>query len=243
MIRNFTPMGGPFTLAARLSGPASSGFADGAPPPPEPAEEEAADGPPEPLPEHIAESGNINVILIADSDLLEDRFWVNAQNIFGQRLLIPTADNGAMIVNAVENMMGSNELISLRTRAPPPRNFTVVEELRREAEAQYLEEEQRLQESIAATEARLQELEGQEGEGAGALVTPEQQAAIENFRQELLESLGALRAVQANLRADQEALGARIKFLNTAAVPLIIGFVAIGVGMIRRRRRLAARGM
>lgn len=243
MIRNFSPLGGPFTLAARVSGPASSGFADGAPPPPEPTEEEAADGPPHPLPAHVAEADNINVIVIADTDLLDDRFWVNAQNIFGQRLLIPTADNGAMIVNAVENMMGSNELISLRTRAPPPRNFTVVEELRREAEAQYLEEEQRLQESIAATEARLQELEGQEGEGGGAIVTPEQQAAIENFRQELLDSRGALRAVQANLRADQEALGARIKFLNTAAVPLVIGFVAIGVGIIRRRRRLAARGM
>jgi ABC-type uncharacterized transport system involved in gliding motility auxiliary subunit len=243
MIRNFSPMGGPFTLAARVSGPASSGFADGAPPPPEPTEEEAADGPPDPLPAHVAEADNINVIVIADTDLLDDRFWVNAQNIFGQRLLIPTADNGAMIVNAVENMMGSNALISLRTRAPPPRNFTVVEELRREAEAQYLEEEQRLQESIAATEARLQELEGQEGEGGGAIVTPEQQAAIENFRQELLDSRGALRAVQANLRADQEALGARIKFLNTAAVPLVIGFVAIGVGIIRRRRRLAARGM
>ena len=162
-----------------------------------------------------------------------------------QRILIPSADNGALIINAVENMMGSNELISLRTRAPIQRTFTVVEELQREAEAQFLDEELRLQESIAATEARLQELQGQgtEGEIGADLVTPEQQAAIENFRQELLDSRAALRAVQANLRRDQENLGVWLTFINTAAVPLVIGIVAIGVGAIRRRRRLQARGI
>jgi ABC-type uncharacterized transport system involved in gliding motility auxiliary subunit len=244
LIRNFSPIGGPFTLAARASGPAASGFPDGAPLP-ETEDEQAADEPDEPLPQHLAQADAINVIVIADADMLDDRFWVNAQNIFGQRILIPSADNGAMIVNAVENMMGSNELISLRTRAPPVRNFTVVEDLQRQAEAQYLAEEQRLLESITSTEQRLQELEGQgaDGEGRAELVTPEQQAAIENFRQELLDSRAALRAVQANLRRDQENLGARLKFLNTATVPLVIAFIGIGVGILRRRRRLAARGM
>ena len=245
LLNNFSPIGGPFTLAARISGPAATAFPDGAPEP-APLEDEAAlDGPAEPLPEQINEADNINVIVIADSDLLEDRFWVSAQNILGQRILIPNADNGALIINAVENMMGSNELISLRTRAPVQRTFTVVEELQREAEAQFLDEERRLQESIAATEARLQELQGQgaEGEIGADLVTPEQQAAIENFRQELLDSRGALRAVQANLRRDQENLGTWLTFINTAAVPLVIGIAAIGVGAIRRRRRLQARGI
>lgn len=244
LIRNFSPMGGPFTLAARISGPASSGFTDG-PPLPEGDDEAAADVPDEPLPAHIEQADNINVIVIADADLLDDKFWVNAQNIFGQRILVPTADNGAMIVNSVENMMGSNELISLRTRAPPPRNFTVVEQLRREAEAQYLAEEQRLQESISSTEQQLQQLEGQgnDNQGRAELVTPEQQAAIENFRQELLDSRAALRAVQANLRRSEEMLGVWIKLINIAAVPLIITFLAIGLWLVRRRRRLAGRGI
>lgn len=243
LLRNFSPIGGPFTLAARISGPTLSAFPDGAPAPSPLDDDAAVDGPTEPLPEQIAEADNINVIVIADSDLLDDRFWVTAQNILGQRILIPSADNGALIINAVENMMGSNELISLRTRAPIQRTFTVVDALRREAEAQFLDEERRLQESIAATEARLQELQSQgaEGEIRADLVTPEQQAAIEDFRQELLDSRGALRAVQANLRRDQENLGAWLTFINTAAVPLIIAVAAIGLSAIRRRRRLQAR--
>ncbi len=245
LLRNFSPIGGPFTLAARISGPTASAFPDGAPALAALDGDTAVDGPPEPLAEQITEADNINVIVVADSDMLEDRFWVTAQNILGQRILIPSADNGALVINAVENMMGSNELISLRTRAPIQRTFTVVEALRREAEAQFLDEERRLQESIVATEARLQELQGQgaEGELRADLVTPEQQAAIENFRQELLDSRGALRAVQANLRRDQENLGAWLTFINTAAVPLVIGIAAIGVGALRRRRRLQARGI
>ncbi len=245
LMRAFSPIGGPFTLAARISGPAATAFPDGAPEPAPLGDDAALDGPAEPLPEQIIEADNINVIVIADSDLLEDRFWVTAQNILGQRILIPSADNGALIINAVENMMGSNELISLRTRAPIQRTFTVVEELQREAEAQFLDEERRLQESIVATEARLQELQdqGTEGDIRADLVTPEQQAAIENFRQELLDSRVALRAVQANLRRDQENLGVWLTFINTAAVPLVIGIAAIGVGAIRRRRRLQARGI
>jgi ABC-type uncharacterized transport system involved in gliding motility auxiliary subunit len=244
LLRNFSPIGGPFTLASRISGPAATGFPDGAPETPLDSDL-APNEPAAPLPDQIREADNINVIVIADSDLLEDRFWVSVQNILGQRILIPNADNGALIINAVENMMGSNELISLRTRAPVQRTFTVVEELQREAEAQFLDQERQLQESIAATEARLLELQGQGGEDeiGAELVTPEQQAAIENFRQELLESRAALRAVQANLRRDQENLGMWLTFINTAAVPLVIGIAAIGVGTIRRRRRLQGRGM
>jgi ABC-type uncharacterized transport system involved in gliding motility auxiliary subunit len=243
LLRDFAPMGGPFTLAARVSGPASSGFPDGAPPP---ATDEAAEAPleePEPLPAHIATTEGINLIVVADADLLDDRFWVTAQNVLGQRFLIPSADNGAFLINAVENMMGSNDLISLRTRAPVPRTFTVVEDLRREAEAQFLDEERRLQESIAATEAQLQELQGQGAEGEQQLVTPEQQAAIENFRQELLNSRAALRAVQANLRGDVERLGWWLTAVNTALVPILVAIAGIVIALVRRRRRLQARGI
>ena len=68
------------------------------------------------MPEQIKDAADINVIVVADTDLIDDRFWVNVQNLLGQRVAIPTADNGAMVQNFVENMMGSNDLISLRTR-------------------------------------------------------------------------------------------------------------------------------
>ncbi|MEY4880062.1 MAG: hypothetical protein RJB62_1531, partial [Pseudomonadota bacterium] len=237
----FSPIGGPFTLAARISGPSATAFPNGAPA----ALVVEGEPPAEPLPEQITQADSINVLIIADTDLLDDRFWVTAQNVLGQRILIPSADNGALIVNAVENMMGSNALISLRTRAPVQRTFTVVDDLRRQAEAEYQDEEQQLLQSIANAEARLQELQGQtpEGEARPDIVTPQQQAAIENFRSELLESRAALRGVQANLRGNVESLGAFLTFINMALVPLLVALVAIVIGLIRRRRRLLARGI
>jgi ABC-type uncharacterized transport system involved in gliding motility auxiliary subunit len=241
LMQRFSPIGGPFTLAARISGPSATAFPNGAPA----ALVVEGEPPAEPLPEQITQADSINVLIIADTDLLDDRFWVTAQNVLGQRILIPSADNGALIVNAVENMMGSNALISLRTRAPVQRTFTVVDDLRRQAEAEYQDEEQQLLQSIANAEARLQELQGQtpEGEARPDIVTPQQQAAIENFRSELLESRAALRGVQANLRGNVESLGAFLTFINMALVPLLVALVAIVIGLIRRRRRLLARGI
>jgi ABC-type uncharacterized transport system involved in gliding motility auxiliary subunit len=237
LMQRFTPFGGPFTLAARVYGAAITGFPNGAPAPVV-AEGEPA---PEPLPEQITQSDSINVIVIADTDLLDDRFWVQVQNILGQQVLIPSADNGAFIANAVENMMGSNALISLRTRAPIQRTFTVVDDLRRQAEAVYQDEEQQLLQSISDTEVRLQELQGEDG--AADIVSPQQQAAIENFRSQLLESRAALRAVQANLRGAVDELGGLLTFINMALVPMLVALVAIVLGVLRRRRRLQARGI
>lgn len=247
LLRGFQAQGGGFTLAARVSGPVRSAFPQGAPPVPPPVAGAAPEPAPAPLPAHIGQAENANLIVVADTDLLDDRFWVEVQNLMGQRIATPLADNGAFIVNAVENMLGSNDLISLRTRAPAQRDFTVVNEIQREAEARYLAEEQQLQQRITQTETQLRALQGQNAPGAepGAepALSPEQQATVERFRGELVQSRAALRAVQANLRRDVEALGNTIAFLNVAVVPLLVTLTAFGLALWRRRRRLRLRGV
>ena len=169
LLRRFEPTGERFTVAARVSGPVMTAFPNGAPPPaPEPPPVPGAAPPPPPppttpLPEQLKEAADINVIVVADTDLLDDRFWVNVQNLLGQRIAVPTADNGAMVQNFVENMMGSNDLISLRTRERPTRPFILVDNLRRQAESQFLAEERALQDRVTQTEASLRALQGQGG--------------------------------------------------------------------------------
>jgi ABC-type uncharacterized transport system involved in gliding motility auxiliary subunit len=253
LLRGFEPAGGGFTLAARISGPAKSAFPEGQPAAPPPAEGAPAIAPGEPPPAHVGEAQNINVLVVADTDLLDDRFWVEAQNVLGTRVFVPIAENGAFAINAVENMLGSSDLISLRTRAPAQRSFTVVDRMRSEADARFLAEEQQLQQRIAATEAQLRALEGQGAQqpaepGAPAVprpevLSPEQQAAVEGFRRELVETRASLRAVQANLRRGVENLGAVLAFLNIALVPILVSLVAIGLAFWRRRRRILARGI
>jgi ABC-type uncharacterized transport system involved in gliding motility auxiliary subunit len=250
LLRSFHPGGEKFFIAARLSGPAKSAFPKGAP------NEPMASGaiPPPPLFAHIGDAKNINVIVMADSDLFDDRFWVQVQNVQGQRMAVPTADNAAFVINAAENMMGSSDLISLRTRARSDRPFTVVQELQRQAESRFLAEAQSLQQKVSEAEGHLRDLQGegggehaapkgQQANANGEMLSPAQQAEIEKFRRQLVESRAALRQVQANLRSDVERLGARLAFINIALVPILVAAFVIGLAWLRRRNRVKARGL
>jgi ABC-type uncharacterized transport system involved in gliding motility auxiliary subunit len=251
LLRRFEPTGERFNIAARISGPAKTAYPEGAPPPSNPPGA-APDAPPPPapatpLPEQIKETSDINVIVVADTDLMDDRFWVNVQNLLGQRIAIPTADNGAMVLNFVENMMGSNDLISLRTRERPARPFVMVDAIRRRAETQFLAEERALQDRVSQTEASLRALQGQgggdESPAGQPVLTAEQQAQINQLRQDLLQTRQSLRQVQVNLRRDVENLGTVLAVLNIALVPVLVAGAAIGLAVLRNRRRSKARGL
>ena len=239
--RAYVSSGMKYTLAARISGPAKSAFPNGAPKNDAamPAGTVAA-----PLPTPVKESKGIDVIVVADSDIFDDRFWVQAQNVQGATMAVPTADNGALVQNAVENMMGSRDLISLRTRVADVRPFTKVAQLRRAAESQYATQEQQLQTQLQTTQARLKQLEGAGAQGAAPeTLSPASQSEIEKFRRELLDTRAKLRQVQANLRKDVETLGDALAFLNIVLVPLLVAAAAIVLALLRRKRRAAARGL
>src|SRR3546814_20465286 len=90
--------------------------------------------------------------------MLENYNWVQVRDIFGQRFAIPTANNGDLVINAVDNLSGSDDLISLRNRGTARRPFTLIASLRQEAEAKFQAKAQRLAEKLAETEKKLQAL-------------------------------------------------------------------------------------
>jgi ABC-type uncharacterized transport system involved in gliding motility auxiliary subunit len=226
---DFTATGEVYTLAARISGPLETAFPEG--PPGEASEDE-------PLPEHVAASdGPANIIVVADTDTLSDRMWVQVQNFFGQRIQTAFADNGAMTLNAVENMTGSSDLIGVRSRGNFSRPFDRVEELRREADAAYLAEERSLQSELEATEKRLNDLQSAKSDENVAIITPEQRAELLRFQAERLNIRKALREVRHDLDMSIENLGTRLKIINIALVPALLSILALVFVFIRSRRR------
>lgn len=220
----FEPTGQRYVLAARLSGELKSAFAD-----------RSGEN-------HLATSREpAQIILVADTDLLGDRLWVQVQNFLGQRLFNPFANNGDFVVNAVDNLVGSSDLIAVRTRPASVRPFTVVEDLRRRAEQRFRAKEQELQAELAETEQRLAQLQRQ-GEQGEPILTPEQQAELQRFRAEQLRIRQELRQVRRQLDADIQALGAKLKFINIVGMPLLLTFAALGALVLRARRRRARQG-
>ncbi|MEP2828370.1 Gldg family protein [Parvibaculum sp.] len=243
LIRNFEPTGERYAIAARLSGPVTSAF-DGAPKE-EPVAEAGAPQPrrsQEKAGPHIATSQkDASIIVFADSDIFDDRFWVRTNSYLGERVAQPIADNAVFILSAIDNLMGSNELISLRARDKADRPFTVVENLRRNAERRFLDEQEALERKIDNAEKKLTELQtGGANENAASGGPSEQESvAIRQFRAELLESRKKLRDVQGDLRRDVERLGANLRFINIALVPLLLAVLALGAAFYRYRRRKA----
>lgn len=232
MLSDFESDNTAYTLAARLEGTVSTAFPDGIPDADEnhPFDEQYT--PPEtPLTE-----GEINVILVADTDILNDEFWISQQNFFGVQIPQPIADNGNFVVNSLEHMSGSSDLISLRNRGEYQRPFDVVNDIKRNAEAQYRQQEQMLEAKLEETELKIAELQ-QERTGNELLLSPEQEQAIENFRLEQLNTRKELRAVQYELQRNVERLGSVLKFINIGLVPLLIAFMAVSIGLIRTRRK------
>jgi ABC-type uncharacterized transport system involved in gliding motility auxiliary subunit len=244
LIRNFVPTGKPFVLGARITGKAKSAFPAG--PPPESKTDKPAtetNGKPEPLPPHLAQSSSdIDVIVVADTDLFDDQFWTQTQNVMGQAISVPIADNGDFVLNAVDNLMGSDALIGLRGRAVAERRFTLVDEIRRRAEVRYLAQEERLRAKLAETERRLSDLQ-QQGEGPESrsmIITPAQQAEIARFRTDIAQTRLALREVQHKLREDIDRLGVWLRVINIGLIPLLVGAVALVLAALGRRRRARA---
>ena len=188
----------------------------------------------------LVSEGDINVIVIADTDILNDIFWIRNKPYFGMQLSQPIANNGDFVVNALENLSGSNDLISLRTRSEYTRPFERVETIRRQAELEYRDREQKLVATLQETEQKIRALQQKQSDNATEstlLLTPEQSAEIEKYQALRIDTRKQLRAVQHELKKNIESLGSRLRFFNIAFLPLIIIFISIGTGVYRVTRR------
>ena len=252
----FNPQGEAVTLAARLSGTVASAYPEGRPEAPKDeadGEEDDAnpfaevmgeggtpsvpgEGEKQELPEHIAE-GEVQLIVVADTDLLSDRMWAQAQSLFGQLMVTEFASNGDFVVNALDQLAGSSDLMSLRGRAAFSRPFDRVDELRLEAEAQFRLTEDRLQQELVETENRLSELQEARPDQFALSPTPEQEAELEKFTDQRLRIRRELREVRRNLDASIQRLGAFLKIINIGLIPLLIGLGGLAVALLRRRNR------
>ena len=240
LLKNYRPEGEKFTMAARITGTIKSAFPDGKPPVAK-SDDEPKDEKKEEVPtpkEHLAESKEpINVIVFADTDLLQDRFWVQVQNFFGQRIGIPNAGNGSLVTNALDNLGGSNDLISVRGRAGFSRPFTLVRSLQQDAEQRFRQKEEALQTRLKATEKKIQELQSRKQEGSSLILSAAQQTEISKFREQLVQVRKELRGVQRELAKDIETLESWVKFLNIGFVPLLIAVGAVWTSTSHLRRK------
>lgn len=177
----------------------------------------------------------INLILVADTDMLRNEFWARIQQVFGQKIIVPESDNAAFMLNSLDLLSGDDFLINLRTRGNKLRRFTVLDNMKKQAAEKFQREENRLKSKLTQLEQRLKELQLQQNEN-GKLFTDSQTEEISSFKQIFLQTRKDLRAVQHQLNSKIDKLGNRLALLNIFLVPLLISIVAIFLPAFLRKR-------
>jgi ABC-type uncharacterized transport system involved in gliding motility auxiliary subunit len=234
LLEGFKATGERYTIAARIRGKLKSAYPNGRP--------DAGEGANPAAGQHRAEAAeDANLIVIADTDVLSDPLWIRTQNVFGQRFAVAWANNGDFVANALDNLAGSSDLISIRGRQSFFRPFTKVDELRRQADEQLRAKEQELDKELRETERKLSDLESGRNAQGSVVLSPEQEAELERFQQERVRIRKELRDVRRSLDLEIERLGTVLKVINIALVPALIAIAAILLAIARRRRLRAGR--
>jgi ABC-type uncharacterized transport system involved in gliding motility auxiliary subunit len=247
MIQDFTKSGTEYPLAIRLTGKFKTAFPEGKPKAPEPPADPSK--PAEKKDEKPAEAGlkesaeDNTVILVGDCDMIQDQIAVQEmQNPFGgQRMVMPANGNLAFAQGAAEQMTGDSNLIAVRSRASRERPFTVVKEMQAQAEANFQSSIKSMEAGLAETQRKLNELQqSKQAEGGQRFIlSPDQQKEIENFRKKETEVKQQLKVERKKLRAGIDSLENRVKWLNIAAVPILVAATGVGLAFVRRSRRAA----
>ena len=239
LLIGYEPGNAELSLAVRVSGAVESACLDG---PPTTEKEAGGDDEHQSLP-HINKSmQDVNMIIVADSDMLADDFWVQAQDFMGTRLIIPSAANGDFVINSLESLLGSNDLISVRSRGQFSRPFTRVAQIQQAAEILYRQKERQLLTSLEETEIKLIELEKGSQNEQQLILSDEQVAEIDKFREEKIRIRKELRLVRHQLRKDIEKLETATRFINIGFIPLLIGVGGLFVSMRKMRRNKRTAG-
>jgi len=243
--RGFQPTNEEMPLAIRLTGKFHTAFPEGKPKPYAPpradkkkGDEKKAQDQAEPQLRQSAEENA--VVLVADVDLLSDGAAVEIQEVFGQRVAVPRNGNLALALGMVEQLSGDSALINLRSRASFSKPLTVVREMESRAQQQYLGKIKELEDNLNKTQENLQALQRGKSGTASSILTAEQQAELDSFRQRAVETRRDLKELRKNLRVETDALEFWTKVLNIGLVPLLVALAGLALALARRRKQAAA---
>ncbi|WP_428555782.1 Gldg family protein [Pseudomonas edaphica] len=213
LTKSFKATGERYLIAVRLQGPARSAFIDS--------------------PGALIEAQNINVVVVADTDVLSDNLWADVQRQGNQLITVPWADNAVLVLNALDSLSGSDALISLRSRGHYSRTFTVVEHAQQQARARLRDMSVELQGRLDMTEKRLAELAA--GRELNKQLTVEQQSSFDQFSADKAVIEKSMRLVARQLDVQVEGLGIKLKLINIILVPSLLSLAALGAFLWRRR--------
>ncbi len=238
--KDFTPSGKQYSLALRLVGKFKTAFPDGKPESKPADKADAKDKPADKKDDSLKESKTDGVvILVGDTDLLYDNYAVQIQNFFGQKLISPRNGNLNLLQNMVEQLMGDNNLIGVRSRSVQNRPFTLVKQKQAQAEENYRAKIKELEQKLTDAQQKINSLQTTKDKNQRFVLSPEQQEEVKKFHREEAQVKKDLKELRKQLRKDIDSLETRLKWINIAGMPFLVTAAGISLAIFKRKKTAA----
>ncbi|HPD48598.1 MAG TPA: Gldg family protein [Anaerohalosphaeraceae bacterium] len=169
------------------------------------------------------------VIVFSDVDFISD-IVAYRDTFFGTAVV---DDNASLMLNAIEDLSGSSNLIAIRSRGNFKRPFTVVDEIERKAEEQTAGEEAKIQAEITGFQQKLSEILSSARAEEGKIVETKILNEKMEVEAKIRELERQLRLVKSEKRVRIESLGVKLRNLCTLPGPAIILLIAVALGVRR----------
>lgn len=232
LTKKFTPGDKPVVMGYQVTGKLKSAFPDGIEVP-----DESADTPAD-------ENGKIEdktktvtglteatedcaVVVFADVDFITDTVAYRT-NIFGISIV---GDNAALVLNSIEDLSGSSNLISIRSRGNFKRPFTAVDKIEQEAQAETAVEEKNINTEIVGFQNKLNQILSTANVDDGKIIETKILNEKRDVELKIHDLQKKLRKVNMKKVQRIEKLGIRLRNLCTLPGPAIILLIAIILGV------------
>ncbi len=173
------------------------------------------------------------VTVYSDVDFISDMLAYQ-DSFFGRTSV---GDNSTLIQNTVDELTGSPELISIRSRGRIARPFTVVDRIEQEAEKGTLEEEKKIKAEIEKFESELNQILATAEEGKEDVIGSDILQKKRELELKIHEAQMRLRDLKMQKREKIEQLGNILRNLNTIPGPAIMILIAVVLGIYRATKK------
>ena len=171
------------------------------------------------------------IIVFSDVDFIHDQFSFK-NSVFGLGL---ANENSTLVLNSLEQLGGSRELLEVRSKGRFNRSFDVVDKIEFDAEKNTAEKVSEINKRIESFESELGELGRKINEGNIGLIQNEGIKKKKELTKVIAKLKGELRDVKREGREKIEKLGSNLQYLNTLFMPSILFIFGIFF-QIRRKK-------
>ncbi|UCG60087.1 MAG: Gldg family protein [Phycisphaerales bacterium] len=173
------------------------------------------------------------VVVFADADVISDMLAYQ-DSLFGPLVV---ADNAALLLNTIDDLSGSSDLVSIRSRGNFKRPFTVVDEIRQDAEEDTAAEVTKLNAQIQGYNTELQSIVSSAKEGEEDVIGSTIVEKKRDLQLKIREAERQLNEVKLKRRERIEHLGNTLRQANMLLAPAVILVIAILLGIRRTVRK------